>query len=197
VNFTMRIQAVQFEEGSVRSAYQSNVSQFDVTEPGQRNVHYLAGDAIDDWMSLATAFAPAGAYTIAAGRQMDAGLGHTFGRSADGNAFARFGIADAELQSAASNRRLYTNANAGRASHIFTVPGVSGETYHRNGALVAVSTSEGAVHPLANSITALGRSGSVYAGGRIYCGLLLPRAVTETERALIDRVFGWHIGVSL
>ena len=48
VDFTVRITAVQFETGAVRTAWQRSMSQFDVTEAGVPSVFYLASDQVDD-----------------------------------------------------------------------------------------------------------------------------------------------------
>ncbi|WP_190305671.1 hypothetical protein [Roseicitreum antarcticum] len=54
VDFRVKIKALQFEQGGVRSVYQAALSEFDISEAGQRSVYYLKPDGIDDWMSFAT-----------------------------------------------------------------------------------------------------------------------------------------------
>lgn len=51
IDVTYRIRGFQFEEGSARTAYQTNLGPYDVTEAGQRPLYYLQGDGVDDTMA--------------------------------------------------------------------------------------------------------------------------------------------------
>jgi hypothetical protein len=55
VDYTVRIQAVQFEAGSTRTAYQANLSQFDVTEAGVRDLFEAQFDLSDDVLAVTLA----------------------------------------------------------------------------------------------------------------------------------------------
>jgi hypothetical protein len=66
VDFEFDLTDFQFENSASRTAYQANMSQFDITEAGVRSVTEFDADGITDWMQLASNFAPAGAYSIAA-----------------------------------------------------------------------------------------------------------------------------------
>ena len=54
IDVTFRIKGLQFEAGPVRTAFQTNVSAFDVTEAGVQTLHYLAFDGVDDFMVTGT-----------------------------------------------------------------------------------------------------------------------------------------------
>jgi hypothetical protein len=55
VDVTYRIKGVQFEQGSTRTNYQFNFSQFNITEADQRPVYYLFDDNVDDVMNATIA----------------------------------------------------------------------------------------------------------------------------------------------
>ncbi len=48
IDVTYRVKGLQLELGSTRTAYQHNMSQYDITEAGQRDVWALYNDAVDD-----------------------------------------------------------------------------------------------------------------------------------------------------
>ena len=62
VDYTIRVQAVQFEQGSARTAYQANVSQFDITESGFPAFPFARFDRSDD--ALATTIATGGTFDV-------------------------------------------------------------------------------------------------------------------------------------
>lgn len=62
VDYTIRVQAVQFEQGSARTAYQANVSQFDITESGFPAFPFARFDLSDD--ALATTIATGGTFDV-------------------------------------------------------------------------------------------------------------------------------------
>lgn len=55
VNYTIRVQAVQFEQGSARTAYQANFSAFDISETGVPSFNLIRFDLFDDAMVTALA----------------------------------------------------------------------------------------------------------------------------------------------
>lgn len=50
VNYTIRIKGLQFEKAAARSAFQLNLSKYNVTEAGKASLGVLYPDGIDDWM---------------------------------------------------------------------------------------------------------------------------------------------------
>jgi hypothetical protein len=199
VDVTYRIKGVQFEQGPARTAYQFNYSQFDITETGERDLFYIAPDGVDDFMTLVTPFAPAGAHTIAVG--VGGVLDPVFGNIASGDTNAMrhrtlstsggrlsYNIAGGRLLQADSAQFFQRHIHAIRVNSA-----TSGEVF-LNGASVA-STRTGDLTPVTTN--ALFRFGANYGLGRFYSGAMIPVSITDAQRDLLERVLAHAAGVTL
>lgn len=207
---TFRISRPQLERGTVATALQyTRAGGFDVTEGGQQDVCYLALDGVDDWMALASAFAPAGAYTLAAVRGFDslAALnndpGVSFGRSGNTAAYLT-------RQSAATmHLRINTSANNLTSSGGFVpaddmlrtvemvrVAGAATGQMWRNAVAANAVVVTGSLTPLA-SLDTLGNRGGGFGAGRFYGGVLIDRTITEPERLALQAYLAARGGIAL
>jgi hypothetical protein len=183
VDYTLRIRRLQIERGSTETAYQRTAATgFDITEAGQRSVYYLQPDGSDDWMALASAFAPAGGYTVAAaiGGAFDPIFAATSTPTArylvdgSGNVVYRANTTSNQISGAGGSSALQRHISLTRVE-----TAAIGEVWV-TGADVAVSIA-GDLIPT-NKIDALFRLTSNYGSGRFYGGVLIPSAITEQER---------------
>jgi len=79
IDVTFRVKGMQLERSASRSAYQHNLSMFDITETGLASRFALLDDLVDDAMATTL---PAGTYTVATGD--DAGVTILTGQSISG-----------------------------------------------------------------------------------------------------------------
>jgi hypothetical protein len=196
------VEIAQLELGSSRSAYQRVVDagRFHITETGQRPCEYLAPDGLDDWMSLASAFAPAGAYTTAMAIGRTAGVTmNSFGSSA-GAAPCRFYTNNTnglELWADGVGKRTTVGGLLQtRAAYVARVAGADAVEFFENGVARAPVNVAGAMTPVnAAGFNTLFRTGAIYTGGKFFGGALIPRALTDAERVLTENVFKYKIGL--
>ncbi|WP_190305692.1 hypothetical protein [Roseicitreum antarcticum] len=206
VDFRVKIKALQFEQGGVRSVYQAALSEFDISEAGQRSVYYLKPDGIDDWMSFATPFAPNGPFTLAAivnggtgfpapmcfgsaGGLSSYNLAHGAGVRMDGNANSVvFDPAnDPAWQALEGTRRVDVARINGAAS---------AESWRNGQEYAGTPTVLGDILAVAGFDT-LFRSGGSYGSTRFYGGALIPAAITEPQRLLLQTYLASKGGISL
>lgn len=207
---TLRISRPQLERGTVATALQdTRASGFDVTEAGQRDVHYLAFDGVDDWMALASAFAPVGAYTLAAVRGFDsasalgADPGVSYGRSDNSSAYlTRQSQSTMHLRVNTSSNNLSSSGGFGTAdTALHTVEMVrvahatTGQMW-RNAVVANAVAVTGSLTPLIG-LTALFNRGSGVGVGRFYGGALVDRAITEAERLALQAWLADKGGIAL
>ena len=204
VDFTVRITAAQVETGAVRTAWQRNASEFDVTEAGVRSVHQLAFDSIDDFMFLESPFAPAGAYTMAAVRT-GAGFpgGITFDSATDGVGLFSQSATTILSANTISNSAQFlpsgwpSGAAGVRRLDMVRVTGAAAVQAWRNGVLAASGiTITGNLTPL-SAISRLGRAGS---SGRFLGGVLIDEGdtpLTDAERLMTERYLAYNGGITL
>jgi hypothetical protein len=201
---TYRIEAPQLEAGSVVTPYQRRVSAFDITEAGQRSVYYLAPDGVDDFMDLVTAFAPAGAYTLAVAQNHGAGmLNPWIGNTAvDNIRFLRGTNNSLALRSDGTGNQTVVSpadvgaAATGRAVLIGRVATSGAAEMYANGAGPLPSTLTGAMIPAATA-NVLFRGQLTYAVGLFYGGVMIPAAITEPERLALQRYLASLSGVTI
>jgi hypothetical protein len=200
---SLRIEAPQLEAGSAATAHQRRVSTFDITEPGQRAVHYLSADGVDDWMELALPFAPSGSYTLAAARQWLTGWPGplTFGS-----------VSGASQLNLAQGISLHADTSANLAGF----PAAGGWPVTPSGRVDIVRVANaadaqawrnGTPYPAAPSITGnpavlagfdtLFRAGGSFGSGRFYGGVMIDGAIGGAERMLLQREFAHKGGIVL
>lgn len=201
----IRIEAPQFEIGSAASAYQRRVSAFDVTEAGQRDLWYLSLDGIDDFMGLASAFAPAGAWTLAAACDWQSGfpaaipLGSVSGVSLSNFANGLSVRADTVsnvLEFPAATGWPTLAAGQNRVDMIRVQDGATAQAWRNATPYPGSPVITGLATPVAGFDT-LFRSGSSYGRGRLYDLVAVPAAITEVERLLLRRYQSQKAGVVL
>jgi hypothetical protein len=201
VDFTIRIRRMQVEFGTVETAYQATrLNGFDVTEVPFRDLHYLAPDVVDDFMTLAAAFAPAGAYTLAAAVDVPAGVfSPVFGRAAGNAHFAITASNRFDAAFGAPNRRVWNPPLTGRQIGIFRGRAAADYDFCRNGVDLAedVGDAAGNIVPAVNPFDTIGRNGASYANMRFYGGALAPAALSDAQRNLLKRSLAWASGVTL
>jgi len=210
VDCIVYVEALQFELGTARTAWQANLSEFDITEPGVRPIHALAYDRIDDWMQLSTAFQPAGGYTLASAHAHRAGeTTRLFGHSVtDSMQMVRTSGNELEVRANTSaNRSLFassgfTAAATGRAVAIARVTGTGLADGYMNGFGPLAGTLTGAMTPPnAAGINAVGRQTSSFLGPRReYGGGLIDHGntpVTDAEITLMLRLLAHNEGITL
>lgn len=199
IDITLDVSAPQFEQAAEATNVQiTSLGGLNVTEVPFRQVSYLKPDAVDDFMTLSTAFEPEGAYTIAA--------------AVAGVTSAIFGGVNG-----ATSARQFTN-NASGGSLIYRVDGTGNQAsaggagfLQRNVHVIRVEdATTGAIWLNGTALTttrvgnltptrhdALFRGGAFYGGGRFYGGALIPAAITETSRTRLQRYLAFLSGVDL
>lgn len=209
-NATFRLSRPQLERGTVQTAIQDTRSGgFDVTEAGQRSVYYLRQDGVDDFMSLATAFAPAGAFTIATARRfldlaaLSTDACTTFGRSGDTNSFfTRTTASQMRLRTNTATNRIVGN-NFGAADtalntvDVARVDSAAAGGMWRNGIPAGSIDIDGAITPLQPFNTLFRRGASGFGGGFFYGAIAVPAAITEPERLFSQRYLAGRSAGSL
>jgi hypothetical protein len=201
------VEVAQLELGAARTAYQSvaDAGGFDVTEAGQRSVYYLRPDGSDDWMEFATAFQPAGAYTLAGSMFRGVNARHDLfglGASANNRAIIAAGGSFTIQSASSANSRAWLSAvgENTRSVVVARVPGTTGEKLFVNGTDRGTpDTVSGDIFPFnASGFTSLFRSGlTFFATGRFYGGVLIPGAITEVERLALQRYLGTAAGFGI
>jgi hypothetical protein len=199
------VEAPQLVAGSTELAYQRRVSAFDVTEAGQRNVFSLAPDGIDDFLSLATPFAPTGGYTILA-----AGLWATgspallpFG-SVAGLSNVNMGNGVGVLANTTANQINFpatagwpSLATGARRVDVIRVDSASaGQAWRNNTPYPASPVVTGNATPVAGLDTMF-RSGGSYSGTRLIAAVAVPSAITDAQRLAMQRVLACLSGATL
>jgi hypothetical protein len=203
VDYEIVVQALQFEQGSTRTAYQTNLSKFDITEAPFADCWYLEPDGLDDFGTFSAAFAPAGAYTLAAAVNVPGGvLTPIFGRSTGEAALFGFGGSNRPvIQFGAANRRIWQPPLTGRQTLIARVRGVADYDARRSGIDLdeAVADALGDIFPAAEVATALCRDGLSYApaGTRLYAYFLADANQPDARRNALERVLTSYNGVTL
>jgi hypothetical protein len=207
IDITLDISAPQHEIGSAPTAVQiTGANGFDITEVPFRDVYYLAPDGVDDWMELAAAFAPAGAYTLAAAHDLypapnntfSATQGIIFGRqSGDASKFFRGSDARLNIDRVTNTERISAQVSgSGRVVDYASVTNDTTRDFRRNGvAAVSYTAVDGTV--LGIQLDTLFRTGSGYAVGLFYGGVLIESAITEPERLALQRYLASISGVTL
>jgi hypothetical protein len=201
---TLRIEAPQLETGAARTAYQRRVSEFDVTQAGDRSIHQLAFDGVDDFMSLAADFAPAGAYTMAAVRT-GSGFpgGITYESAAAGTANFVQSVTLSIVANTTSNKVDINPAGwpsglAGvRRLDMARVTAADAAQAWRNGVLATTGITITGNLTLLSAISRLGRAGST---GRFGGGVLIDEGdtpLTEAERLMTERYLAYNGGITL
>lgn len=193
IDVTYRCKGLQLESGPARTAFQRNMSAFDVTEDGVAARNVLAFDGVDDRLNFAT---PAlGLFAGAASGFVAVGLRRMGGGERTGIGFA-IGTSSAERLAIGTNasgqwrlrlRRLDTDApvdvTAGVAGSAPTaLIGVAHWAagvvqLHINGALAgSASFAAGATSAAASASAAIGGTGAVWQGsvGPVIAGRFLP-----------------------
>jgi len=203
VDITVDISAQQFERAGAATDVQIvGADGFDVTEAGVRSVHRLVYDGVDDFMDLASAWTSGAAYTLAAAHNLGdtSSFGSTGGTifgntSGTAGKFFRGSRERINLELTGANQRSVETANvAGRVVDIARMVS-GGEAFYRNGVLSTVfPASDGFPQPVFNT---LGRSGTGYAVGSFFGGVLINRAITEPERVVLQRVLAFNGGVTI
>ena len=201
IDITLRIRTIQHEQAASASAPQVvRSSGFDVTEDGQRSVYYLAPDGMDDWMALAAAFTPVGAYTLAAAVDVQSGATERkiFGNSASTTAefFATGSFIVSQPNTSAN--RIFAANTAGRIVAVARHESAASAQIWRNGAAPTTTITGNATPMNAAGINALFRRDAVFtAPTRFYGGVLIDRAITEAERQMLQLYLASKGGIAL
>jgi hypothetical protein len=204
IDITLDISAPQLEQAGSASAVQiTGASGFDVTEAPFADCWYLEPDGLDDFGTFSAAFAPAGAYTLAAALNVPGGvLTPIFGRVA-GNAI--FNVAGSNRASInfnpAVNNRIWDPGLTGRQALIARVRGTADYDMRRNGVDLAEDTGAavGNIFPAVNPFDSLFRVGSTYApaGTKLYAYFLADANQPDARRNALERVLTSYNGVPL
>lgn len=201
IDITLRIQLTQMEQGSTPSGIQrASAGGLNVVEAPFRQVSYLKPDGIDDFMTLSTAFEPAGNYSMAAAVFHTAGDSDSHIGSTGGN--ARFGpgngLSFAMWANSADNRTTAVTLSHGRAVYVGRVSAADAPAEIWQNGTAMTPTLTGLMQPVATGgFDVLFRAGSAYAKGRFYGGAMLPSAITDTQRQIADRALAYASGVTL
>lgn len=208
---TFRISRPQLERGTEATALQNvRAGGFDVTEPGERDICYIGLDAVDDWLALAAAFEPSGAYTLAAVRGFDSlsalnnDPGVSFGWDLSSVAYlTRQSSATMHLRVDTSANYLTSSGgfgdaanNALRTVEIARVADAATGNLWRNGVAASAVIVEGTLTPL-RGLNTIGNRGGGFGAGRFYGGVLIDRAITEPERQMLDLYLASKGGIAL
>jgi len=193
----------QHELGLTLTAPQAvRTSGFDVSEAGVRAVHRLAYDGVDDFMDLATAWTSGAAYTLAAAHNLNDSAAFN---STAGTIFGNTGSTSGRFfRSTRSLSNIETDTGNRRAADTASVSGrvvdlarmiAGGEAFYRNGVLsTSFAENDGDPEPVFNT---LGRSGTGYATGSFFSGLMVSDGdtpLTVAERQSIQRYMEYQRG---
>lgn len=190
-----RLEAPQLEAGAQATPYQRRVSQYDITEAGQRSLWYLSADGVDDWMQLAQPFTGGGPFFMAAVRDWQTGWPGpiTFGS-----------VSGASLLNLAQGISLTADGSANRVSFGATTGWPSVAAGQNRVDIVQVSSGSQAqawrndtAYPASPDITGditqmdgidgLFRAGSGYGLGRFYGGVMGSSSLTDAARMHLHR----------
>jgi len=197
VDCIVYVEALQFELGTARTAWQANLSQFDVTEAGVRDTYWLAGNGVNHFMSLTEDFEPAGGYTIAA---VMSGPSPAILGSA-GSAGARlFSGSDGEILYRAndSTNQITTGVNpvvTGRHVIIIRVSGAETGQIFVNG-LPVTSFVTGNLIPT-QAISTLMRSNTRFSSADTAGAVLVDQAIGDAEVSMLNRYLLAKGGIAL
>ena len=201
VDCIVYVEALQFELGTSRTAWQANMSQFDVTEAGVRSLDVLVPDGIDDCLTLSSAFLPSGNFTLAAAFDHRAGADNL---GILGGTNARFGQSlfnqpriDANLS---ANRTQFTEQSNGRGVLVVRSVGSGAAQGWRNG-VALTPTLIGSMRPLASpGFTEIMKAAGVFASGRFFGGVMIDEGdtpFTDAERLMTERYLAYNGGITL
>jgi hypothetical protein len=179
------------------------VSALNIAEVGQRALYYVSADGFDDWMALASPFAPDGPYTIAVAREWLTGWPAplTFGSIA-ANSSVNFAQGISVTANTPSNAIGFPAAAgwpttfAGRVDVIRIDGATSGQAWRNGTPYPEPPTITGAAFPI-DGLDALFRFGSAFGSGRLYGGVMVDRAITEFERFMLQRYLAARGGIAL
>ncbi|MCC5992945.1 MAG: hypothetical protein JJT99_10510 [Rhodobacteraceae bacterium] len=192
---SVRLEAPQLEAGAQTTPYQRRVSQYDITEAGQRSLWYLSADGVDDWMQLAQPFTGGGPFFMAAVHDWQTGWPGpiTFGS-----------VSGASLLNLAQGISLTADGSANRVSFGATTGWPSVAAGQNRVDIVQVSSGSQAqawrndtAYPASPDITGditqmdgidgLFRAGSGYGLGRFYGGVMGSSSLTDAARMHLHR----------
>lgn len=204
VNYTIRIKALQFERGAVRTAYQFNFSQANITEAPFAQVGNLLFDGIDDFLQTpAINFSATDKVTVIAGvrKLSDAARGVVveLGNTAGTNAF----VLDAPGTDPASNRYRFvsggsvvpivtsgSNSPAPDTAVLTGLGDISGDSaiLRRNGVQVGQSTDDQGTGNYSNAAIFIGRRGGTTLpfNGVLTFLCVINRTLTAGELAALE-----------
>jgi len=200
------VEALQFELGTTRTAWQANRSQFDITEANVRSVNALVTDGVDDFMSLATGFEPAGAFTVAASF-VPTGVFPVRLFSND-SGFAQIGFGSATLGEVRANNTANRSEFSPLANllpnptvNIVRVQDAASATFWRNG-VATTGTVTGDAAPLAaGGLTRMFQITTGVGGAlRFFGGVMIDEGntpFTEAERLMTQRYLAYNGGITL
>jgi len=195
------VEIAQLELGSSRSTYQRVVDagRFEITETGQRPCEYLTPDGVDDWLQLASAFAPAGNFSIIAGVDSGANtsLARIVGNTGVDTQFTQSGVNQMFLRAnGTGNQAEFTGlASTARRVDAMVVSGSGTATLWRDGVPTAGTVTGDLTMP-ATGLNAVFRQSSVYQALRgLHALALIPRALTDAERVIAENVMKYKMGL--
>jgi|GEM_PF-5986828 len=201
IDITLDISAPQLEQASAASDVQiTGANGFDVTEAGQRSVYYLKPDGLDDSLQFSSAFAGQTSYTLAAAHDIKflpaaPNEGVIFGGTSRFTKTLDNGLRWRN-QGTENQIDYNTQAVSGRQVDLLRVAGAGVPEAWRNGQAATVSGSAGSFSPLVG-LSHLFMAGSTYSGGRFYGGALIPAAISEPERLMLQRYLAQKGGITL
>jgi hypothetical protein len=200
---TVRLEAPQLELAGAATTYQRRVSAFDITEAETRAAYYLWADGFDDFMTLATAFAPTGGYTVAAARQWLTGFPGPLTFGSVGGA-SNFNVAQGVSLTVDTASNVvdfaamagWPTALAGRVDLVRVASASSAQAWRNNTVYPGSPTITGNATPV-DGLDTLFRFGGSYGSGRFYGGVMVDRAIAEHERLMATRYYAAAGGISL
>ena len=195
-NYTIRVKALQFEKGSIRTAFQLSMSKYNTTEAGKATVGALFADGIDDGMVTPSIdFSGTDKMTVWAGveKLSDAARGmlielgtgglNTFSLNTPNPTSAYTFVSFGSVQSQASAP--ITSYPAPNAAVITGISDISGDrvTLQVNGVQVAQSTSDqGTGNYSNNPIYLFRRGGTSLPFNGIFTGLIVRGAQSSAAQ---------------
>jgi len=203
VDITLDISAQQFEQAGAATDVQIvGADGFDVTESGVRSLDVLRPDGIDDSMTLASAFAPTGAYTLAAAHALNVG-GRIFGNAAISNVqFRAISATEFELRADSPSNRFFATglASVTKKVDLARASTATAGQFFRNG-VEATPARTGNLIPLnADGFTHLFREFAVFSAGAYYGGVMIDEGdtpLTDAERLMTQRYLANKGGITL
>jgi hypothetical protein len=201
VDFEFELTDFQFENSASRTAYQANMSQFNITEAGVRSVTEFDADGITDWMQLASNFAPAGAYSIAAAiRTTGAECPRRSTRTRGGVCkIRRISGSVTRKYVGVGNVRQWSGGSPGTQILMHALRGTTDYDVHAQRRTLAenVGAALGNIFPVVNPFNAVGREGANYGAFRATCLMAFNVAISDATRTALQIVNAARIGVTL